>query len=781
MSKQLRRIAHSVLPRSNDHRYVTKLVDTATTNNNHNPNNRIFDSSDPRLWQQNENILLVDDVKAQESSPSNALYPVSNQIFTSIESDQNTLFAFYNVLNVDAFLFALAAKPAKKVWDGIVSDVIRLQQRPDAPKFKILYDMIKVQVFDANICPPTSLPTTIITNIAQSYSAIFNATNDTLTTQQFATKLENDKFNCLRIQFDRDDAFFKNPKSKNWTEYLLQDLNTYINTQKGSVLNSDTIFYITTYLPDYVWHACLIRNYGMDPLHMAKEDYDKQLAIRHRTAQDFIRAAGLTEVPKIGMLLRQAPQPNQTWNDVNHTHSKTVWTNSWELIVGVKNEAELPQILAKIAAMDGKQGMGLKAASIKVVPFKYRFTKNESMEKYVMNYCFVCKKHVQPITRHVCDLEAAQALQTQKDLLEIEPLLRQKHATEAEIAATRINYKSTSCNICTGLNGNCFHKEKDCDFKDATFDDEIKRGRKWCNQCEKWTDHKSGDFEQCPDFIYFHNARVGRMLHSKVVLFERENAQFIEVCEAELLLPALDPNLALQGPSLPPTAKQIAATKTDAIMNCLTNDFSALALQQHKQRQTRSKPGVSAPQQPSRSLPVYTKTCIQDTRAKIQQNQKQRFDELKAKSRAQKYAVIGMDGQRFRPKLKFMNGNESLVSGLNNDLVAAQENDSKIEFLDNMPTPGNDKKNELPRFHILNNFKPVPYGKHKLHQSIPPHLQGLRSKDLKSLPKQTYGSITGVQTSANTNNVGFGPIMTTAGLVSDEDEEDIDIQTGQRA
>ena len=425
MSKQQRRIARSVAPLTYQRTSSSVNAVSATTTND-SPNLRIFDSSDPRSWQQNENILIVDDLKAPESSPATALYPVSNQLFTTIESDQNTLFAFYNVLNVDPFLFAIAAKPAKKVWDGIVSDVNTLQQQQDAPQFKILYDMIKVQVFDANICPPTSLPTTLVTNIAQSYSAIFNTKQEHSSVQQFAAKLEKDKLNCLRIQFDRDDVFFKNPKSKNWAEYLLQDLNEYINKQKGSVLNSDTIFYITTYLPEYVWHACLIQNYGMDSLHVAKEKIHMQSAIRHRTAQDFIRAAGLTNVPKIAMLLRQAPQPNQTWQDVKQAQSKTMWTASWELVVGVKDEADLPPILAKIAAMDGKQGMGLKSKVIKVVPFKYRFTKTESMEKYVMHYCFVCKKHVQPITRHVCELAGAQALATQKELLEIEPLLRQK-------------------------------------------------------------------------------------------------------------------------------------------------------------------------------------------------------------------------------------------------------------------------------------------------------------------------------------------------------------------
>ena len=785
MSKQMRRIARSVaLPPSSHHghHHATSLNEATPSTTTENPNNRIFDSSDPRLWKQNENILIVDDIKAPESSPASALYPVSNQLFTTIESDQNTLFAFYNVLNVDPFLFALAAKPAKKVWGGIVSDVIALQQRQDAPKFKILYDMIKVQVFDANICPPTSLPTTLITNIAQSYSAIFNKTNQQFSTQQFAAKLERDQLNCLRIQFDRDDAFFRNHDSKNWAEYLLQDLNEYINKQKGSVLNRDTIFYITTYLPDYVWHACLIDNYGMDSLHLAKEDIRMQLAIRHRTAQDFIREAGLTTVPKIGMLLRQAPQPNKTWQDVNQAQSKTMWTNSWELVVGVKDAADLPPVLAKIASMNGKKGMGLKSEVIKVTPFKYRFTKAESMEKYVMNYCFVCKKHFQSIVRHVCDLAAAQALQTQKDLVEIEPLLRGKNVTEEEIALTRVNYKSDSCNICTGLNANCFHTDKNCDFMDPTFIAEIKSGRHWCNQCEKWTNHMSGELDQCPDFIYFHNARVGRMLYSKVVLFERENKQFIKVCEEKLEMYGMDTKDEAKTQSNTPISQPMSVTKTEDIMNSISADFSALSIQQRKQQQQRKKTGVFIPQQPTHSLPPYTRNCIQNIREKMKQNQKDRYMQLKARYTMEKHAIIGMDGNRFGPKLRFMEANESLASGLNNDLVAAQENEFKSEVLGNMPTPGSATKDVLvKRFNILDSNKPVPYGTHKLHQKIPPYLRGLRSKDLKSLPKHNFGSKTSVPNTSNINNIGMGPVTTTAGLVIEEEEEDIDIKTGQSA
>ena len=507
----------------------------------------------------------------------------------------------------------------------------------------------------------------------------------------------------------------------------------------------------------------------MDSLHLAKEDYRMQLAIRHRTAQDFIREAGLTQVPKIGMLLRQAPQPNQTWHDVNQANSKKMWTNSWELVVGVKDAADLPPVLAKIAAMNGRQGMGLKSEVIKVTPFKYRFTKAESLEK-----------HVQPITRHVCDLVEAQALQTQKDLLEIEPLLRQKHATEEEIALTRVNYKSTSCNICTGLNANCFHKDKDCDFKDANFVNEIKSGRNWCNQCEKWTDHMSGEMDKCPDFIYYHNARVGRMLHSKVVLFERENVQFIKVCEEKMELHGKDPKATTHTQVKPPITQPSSMAKTDEIMNSISADFSALSIRQRKQQQQSAKTRVSAPQ-PPRSLPPYTKSCIQNIRANLKQQQKDRFMQLKMKYTMEKRAIIGMDGSRFGPKLGFMDPNESLASGLNNDLVAVQESDFKSEILDNMPTPGNDKKDALqPQFHILKNAKPTPYGSHKLNQKIPPYLQGLRSKDLKSLPKQRFQANPSY-TNNNNNNIGIGPVTTTAGLVISDEEEDIDIETGQSA
>ena len=784
MSKQQRRIARSVLPTLRHH-WVQHQDSPSSVTSEANPNNRIFDSSDPRLWKENENILFVDDIKNPESSPASALYPVSNQLYTTVESDQNTLFAFYNILNVDSFLFQLAAKPAKKVWDGIVADVLALQQRQDAPKFDILYDMIKVQVFDANICLPTSLPTTLITNIAHSYSAIFNAKNSQFSVQQFASKLEKDKLNCLRIQFDRDDAFFREPKSHNWAEKLLRDLNEYINIQKGAILNSDTIFYITTYLPDYVWHACLIQNYGMDTLHVAKEDEHTQLAIRHRTAQDFIRAAGLTTVPKIGMLLRQAPQPNQTWDDVNQAQSKAMWTDSWELIVGVKNEADLAPVLAKIAQMDGKQGQGLKAEVIKVVPFKYRFTKKESLEKYIMHFCFTCKKHVQPITRHVCSLAPAQALQTQKDLLEIEPLLRQNHATEDEIAMMRINYKSKSCNFCTGINANCFHKDRDCDYKDATFDTQRHNGKFWCNQCEKWSDHKSGEIEACPDFAYFHNARVGRMLHAKVVLFERENLEFIKVCEKKVQMQRMGSQISLQSQSMAPTAPQIMQNKTEEIMTCLSNDFSALSLQKHTQQPQKSKTGVSASQQPPLSLPPFTKACIKNTREKLKHQQQQRFNDLKAKYLVEKRAILGMDGSLFRPKLSYMPAKESLASVLNNELVAARENESKSEILDSIETPGNGKNGgHDARFRILSKTKPAPYGSYKLHQIIPPNLQGLQSKDLKSLPKNKFGSKNLSAANANSNNIGIvtnGTINTTAGLVMDEDMEDIDIETGQSA
>ena len=787
-SPTVRRLARSLAPPHHHAHYPSPVTSNLTNNNN--PNNRVFDSSDPRLWSENENILLVDDAKQQESSPESALYPVSNQLYTSTESDQNTLFAFYNKLNVNPFLFALAAKPAKKVWDGIVSDVLELQQRQDAPKFKVLYEMIQIQIFDANICPPTSLPTAVITNIAQSYAAIFNSKNESFSTQQFATKLETEKLNCLRIQFDRDDAFFKSPDSKNWPEHLLYDLNDYINIQKEGVFNSDTIFYVTTYLPDYVWHACLIWNYGMDALHVAEKDDPLQLAIRHRTAQDFIRTAGLQDVPKIGMILRKAPPPNKTWDEVQQSKIKKMWTNSWELVVGVKHEADLGPVLDKIAAMHGKQGMGLKSEVIKVVPFKYKFTKTESLEKYILNYCYVCKKHVQPIARHVCNLEAAQALRTQKDLLYIEPLLRQKQVSEAEIAITRINFKSESCNICTGLNPNCFHKDKDCNFDDAAFNTEIKNGRNWCNQCEKWTNHKSGEFEKCADFVYFHNARVGRMLHAKVVMFERENAAFIKVCaeelEVEAVAQAQDKSHTVANA---PTAQQIANRQTDAIMKSLENDFSALSIKKHKQHQKQqqkqhpkqAKSGALAAQQPPQSLPPQIMDRIRTRKAKLRENQKQRYARLKAKYLEEKHAILGMDGRRFRPKLAFMEPTDSLASVLNNELVAAHESESKKETLDEIPTPGNAQKDTfVSRFHILNNIKPVPYGTHKLNQKIPPYLQGLRSKDLKSLPKYKYGFMTNLNDTGNKIDAN-GAITTTAGLVSDEDMEDIDIAHGQTA